>query len=186
MNSKKIAIFASGSGSNAENIYTYFKQHPEISVERIVCNRKTAGVIERFKNTEVRVAIITKSDLGNTDFVESLKDIDLIILAGFLVLIPSVFISHFEDKIINIHPSLLPKYGGEGMYGDRVHEAVLAHHESESGITIHYVNEQYDKGEIIFQAKVEIIPEDTIDTLKDKIHALEHEFYPIVIENLLS
>lgn len=182
---KKIAIFASGSGSNAENIYHYFKNNKNITVSTIVCNRTKAGVIDRFIETDVEILLISKEDLSTEEFINSLHEIDLIVLAGFLVLIPKELIERFPNKIINIHPSLLPKYGGEGMYGDRVHEAVLFNNEKESGITIHRVNEDYDKGEILHQAKTTLSKDESLESLKEKIHALEHEFFPLIIEKLL-
>mgnify|MGYP000843552447 CR=1 FL=1 len=183
---KKIAIFASGSGSNAENIYQYFKNSDKINISTLVCNNPQAGVIERFIDKDVEVLLIEKKDLANVEFIQDLKEIDLIVLAGFLVLIPIELIRAFPNKIINIHPSLLPKYGGKGMYGDHVHKAVIQNQELESGITIHYVNEEFDKGEIIFQAKCELNANDDLSSLKDKIHQLEMDNFPRIIAEILE
>lgn len=182
---KSIAIFASGGGSNAENIYQYFLNSKNISVKNIVCNNPKAGVIDRFLETGVEVILIEKQDLSDSEFIEDLKDIDFIVLAGFLALIPKELIAAFPNKIINIHPALLPKYGGKGMYGDHVHRAVLEHKEIEHGITIHYVNEEFDKGKIIFQEKFDVNPNDSLESIKAKIHDLEFKHFPQVIEKLL-
>ena len=179
---KNIVIFASGSGSNAENIYNYIKNNDNINISLIVTNNNNAYVIERAKKLNVPCEIITKSEFKNPEFVlNTLKEYntDLIVLAGFLLLIPEYLIN--EYKIINIHPALLPNYGGKGMYGDNVHKAVIENKEKESGITIHFVNNKYDDGKIIFQAKCEILPQDTFETLAEKIHALEYEHFPHVI-----
>lgn len=183
---KTIAIFASGSGSNAENIYKYFLDSNTVIVKYIVCNNPSAGVIDKFLATDVDVLLVEKKDLSDTEFIDNLKGIDLIVLAGFLALIPSELIVAFPNKIINIHPSLLPKFGGKGMYGDNVHKAVLANNEAEHGITIHYVNEEFDKGEIIFQKSFEVEKEDDLIKIKSKIHALEMEWFPRIIERILS
>jgi phosphoribosylglycinamide formyltransferase 1 len=179
-----IAIFASGSGSNAENIYNYFKSSENISIKSIICNNPEAGVIERFIDTDVEVILIEKSDLSDIEFINDLEGIDLIVLAGFLALIPKELIAAFPNKIINIHPALLPKYGGKGMYGDHVHKAVLENKESEHGITIHYVNEEFDKGKIIFQEKFQISENENLESIKTKIHDLEFNHFPKVIEEL--
>lgn len=184
---KKIAIFASGSGSNAENIATYFKDAENLNIECIYSNRGDAYVLERAKKLNIPIKIFNRSDFYNTKIIlDHLKDleVDMIVLAGFLWLIPAYLIDNFP--IINIHPALLPKYGGKGMYGDRVHEAVVENSEKESGITIHYVNENYDEGNIIFQAKCEILPTDSADDVASKVHALEYEYYPKVIDELLG
>lgn len=180
---KNIAIFASGSGSNAENIFNYFLDSNKITVTTLVCNNPNAGVIDRFLDTDVELLLIEKSDLSTEEFINDLSDIDLIVLAGFLALVPKELIAAFPKKIINIHPALLPKYGGKGMYGDHVHKAVLEDKELEHGITIHYVNEEFDKGEIIFQEKFEISSNENLDSLKSKIHNLEFKHFPMVIEN---
>lgn len=182
---KHIAIFASGSGSNAENIYNYF-QDSNINVKYLVCNHATAGVLTRFENKGVEILLVSKTDLKSEEFIQKLKDIDLIVLAGFLILIPPILIQSFPDKIINIHPALLPKYGGKGMYGDHVHRAVLENKEEFHGITIHYVNEEFDKGEIIFQEKFKVTGDDSLTSIQAKIHQLEFEWFPKIIEKLLS
>lgn len=184
------AIFASGEGTNAENIFKYFQNDPRIKIKLVITNKDDAGVIKRAEAFKKNVQIISREALNEythqiIEFLQT-ENIDLIILAGFLLKIPEAFVKAFPHQIINIHPALLPKYGGKGMYGMHVHEAVIAHHETESGITIHYVNEEYDQGEIILQAKCEVTAEDTPETLSKKIRALEHEYFPKAIEKLLS
>jgi phosphoribosylglycinamide formyltransferase-1 len=183
------AIFASGEGTNAENLFNYFANDPRIKIKLVVTNKDNAGVIARAENHKKNVQIISKAALENyTDkFIEFLKveKIDLIILAGFLVKIPEAFIKAFPNKIINIHPSLLPSYGGKGMYGTNVHKAVIENKEIESGITIHFVNEEYDKGEVILQVKCIIESTDTPELLAKKIQALEYEYLPKAIEKFL-
>ncbi|RME15617.1 MAG: phosphoribosylglycinamide formyltransferase [Bacteroidetes bacterium] len=183
-----ISIWASGSGTNAENITLKFKNHPFIKVKMIVTNNPDAQVIQRAEKLKKTVHIIPKNILfEKTDRVIELlqqEEIDLIVLAGFLLKIPEKIIHHFPNRIINIHPALLPKYGGKGFYGENVHKAVLANKEKESGITIHYVNEEYDEGQIIFQTKCPVHNEDTAETLSQKIHQLEYEYYPVVIEQV--
>ncbi len=183
------AIFASGEGTNAENLFKYFANDTRIKIKLVVTNKDTAGVIARAEKYKKNVQIISKTSLENYSekFIEFLKleKIDLIILAGFLVKIPESFIKAFPNQIINIHPSLLPKYGGKGMHGSHVHEAVIANRETESGITIHYVNEEYDKGEIILQAKCKVEPTDTPESLSQKIRALEFEYLPKAVETFL-
>lgn len=184
---KKVAIFASGSGSNAENIISHFKKK-HIDVEfTILTNNPNAFVIERAKKLNIKYYTFTKEELYNGIVKNILSDFnpDLIVLSGFLLLIPENIISNYS-KIINIHPALLPKYGGKGMYGNNVHKAVLENKEKKSGITIHYVNNEYDKGNIIFQKECKVTPSDTIDTLAQKVHKLEYEHFPIVIENILN
>lgn len=184
------AIFASGEGTNAENLFSYFKNDPRIKIKLVVTNRDDAGVIKRAEMHNKNVQIISKSALESyTDkFIEFLKveKIDLIILAGFLLKIPEAFIKAFPNQIINLHPSLLPKFGGKGMYGKHVHEAVIAANETESGITVHFVNAEYDKGKIILQAKCMIVPEETPESLSKKIQTLEFEYLPKAIESFLS
>jgi phosphoribosylglycinamide formyltransferase-1 len=184
---KNIAIFASGSGSNAENIVRYFKDKENLNIKCICSNRSDALVLERAKNLDIPTLVFSRDEFYSTDKILNYlreNQIDLIVLAGFLWLIPDNLIHNF--MIINIHPALLPKYGGKGMYGMKVHEAVVANRETESGITIHYVNEQYDAGQIIFQAKCRISEEDTPDDVARKVHQLEYEHFPKVIEALLS
>jgi len=186
---KRIAIFASGSGSNAQRIVEYFANHPSIKIELILSNNQNAYVLERAKKLNIPSIVFNREELkSNTGIVSFLKQkkIDLIVLAGFLWLIPSSLIAVFSKKIVNIHPALLPKYGGKNMYGMNVHETVIAAGETESGITIHWVDEFYDNGKIIFQAKCNIQENDTAEMLADKIHALEYAHFPKVIEKLLK
>ena len=190
-NSSKIrlAIFASGSGSNAEAIVAHFKNHPTIKVEMIVTNRERAGVIDRAKRLGIPYTLIPKSTFDNKDAVLKVLEeanIDWIILAGWLLLIPTYLVQSFPDRIINIHPALLPKFGGKGMYGMHVHEAVIANKEIETGITIHYVNERYDEGATIFQVKCDISATDNANDVASKIHELEMEHFPKVVEKLLN
>ena len=182
---KKLAIFASGSGSNAENIFNYFIENKEIEISLILTNNPQAGVIERANRMNIPVVIFNRNTFSKSDkIVELLKNqgIDWVILAGFLWLIPKNLIESFPEKIINIHPALLPKFGGKGMWGHHVHEAVVTQKEKESGITIHYVNEKYDEGKVIFQAKCTVNETDTADTVAEKVHQLEYEHFPKIIE----
>ncbi|HWC53553.1 MAG TPA: phosphoribosylglycinamide formyltransferase [Chitinophagaceae bacterium] len=185
----RLAIFASGTGSNAQKIIDHFRNLPDIKIALIVCNKPDAGVLKIAAKENIPTLLIEKEKFfrGNS-YVDELKQkkIDWIILAGFLWKIPDALIHTFPEKIINIHPALLPKYGGKGMYGQKVHEAVLANQEKESGITIHYVDNLYDHGKIIFQAKCEVLPDDTADSLAQRIHALEHAYYPHIIEKLVT
>lgn len=186
---RNLAIFASGSGTNAENICEYFKNDPKNSVKIILTNKKDAFVIERAKKYGIPYRIFNREEFYNQDIILNLLkdlDIDLVVLAGFLWLIPEKIINTFPDRIINIHPALLPKYGGKGMYGGRVHEAVVNNHEPESGISIHYVNKEYDKGNIIFQAKCSISKADTPEDVAQKVHQLEYKHYPAVIRDVLE
>ncbi len=178
-----LAIFASGSGTNAENIGNYFSSHEEIEVKEILSNKKEAGVHLRAEKLGIPSSTFSREAFRQDSFLERLEGVDYIILAGFLWLIPTYLVEAFPSKIINIHPALLPKYGGKGMYGHHVHEAVIQSEERESGITIHLVNEKYDEGEVLFQAKCTIDTDDTPDSLATKIHALEYEHFPRVIEN---
>lgn len=184
------AIFASGEGTNAENLFAYFANDPRIKIKLVVTNKDNAGVIARAEKYKKNVQIVSKAALEKyTDqLIEFLKveKIDLIILAGFLLKVPEAFIKAFPNRIINIHPALLPKYGGAGMYGMHVHKAVIGNKEKESGITVHYVNEEYDKGEIIIQEKLEIAPEDTAEVLAEKIRKLEFEHLPKAVEKFLG
>ena len=184
---KNIVIFASGSGTNAENFIRYFNQPDSIGkVSRIFTNNADAGVITRAGNYRVPVTVFNRVSFKSESFLEQIGRPDLIVLAGFLWLIPDYFIKAFPGKIINIHPALLPKYGGKGMYGSRVHESVIENNEKQSGITIHFVNEKYDEGEIILQARCSVSPEDTPDSLAQKIHQLEYAYFPITIKTLLT
>ena len=185
---KKIAIFASGSGTNAEKIIEYFKDHSSATVSLLLSNKKDAKALERAAKHGVQTRIFNRTELYETENILHLleeKKIDLIVLAGFLWLIPENLVDAYPYRIINIHPALLPKYGGKGMYGSRVHEAVIESGDKESGITIHYVNPEYDEGKIIFQAKCNVDPDDDPDSLAQKIHQLEYEHFPKVIENLI-
>ena len=186
---KKIAIFASGSGSNAENIINYFQNDAENVVKIVFCNKPNAYVLERDKRLNVPTFVFGREDFYHSDMVlNELKrlDIDMIVLAGFLWKVPDAIIEAYRERVVNIHPALLPSYGGKGMYGMKVHESVIAAGEKESGITIHYVNDHYDEGATIFQARCEITPEDTPDTLAEKVHALEYEHFPRVIKEVLE
>ncbi len=184
---KNIIILASGSGTNAENIAKYFKKHPFISVKMVLSNRGKAKVLERAKKLGIDNSFFSKEDIyKDTKLLKKLnKNADYVILAGFLLKIPSNIINAFPNKIINIHPALLPKYGGKGMYGMNVHNAVIENNEKESGITIHFVNENYDEGAIIFQKKVKITDFDTPKSLAEKIHVLEYEHFPKEIEKII-
>lgn len=185
---KKIAIFASGNGSNAQRIAEYFNDNEDVEISMILSNNKNAFVLERANNLNIASFVFTRDDLYQSDKIIRIleeKSIDLIVLAGFLWLVPANLIKAFPNRIINIHPALLPKYGGKGFYGSRVHEAVLKNNDKESGISIHYVNEKYDDGQIIFQAKCPVEKNDTSESLAHKIHQLEYKYYPGVIENLL-
>lgn len=184
----KIALFASGSGTNVENIANYFKNHSEIECTLVLSNKKDAFVLERAKILDIPSVVFNREQFKNTSEVVNIlieHDIDLVVLAGFLWLIPENLIAAFPNKIINIHPALLPKHGGKGMYGNKVHEAVVANNENESGITIHFVNEHYDEGTTLFQAKCEVLPTDSPDDVAKKVHALEYEHFPLIIEKLL-
>jgi formyltetrahydrofolate-dependent phosphoribosylglycinamide formyltransferase len=184
-----IAIFASGTGSNAQKIIDHFRNHASIQVSLIICNKRGAGVLSIAEKENIPSLVIEKEPFFSGDaYTGKLKEakIDFIVLAGFLWKIPTALIKAFPGRIINIHPALLPKYGGKGMYGNRVHEAIIANGEAESGITIHYVDEIYDHGQIIFQAKCPVLPNDTAITLAKRIHRLEHAHYSTVIEKLLS
>ncbi|MEM9930780.1 MAG: phosphoribosylglycinamide formyltransferase [Bacteroidota bacterium] len=181
-----ITIFASGTGSNARKIVEHFKTHPDIRVNRVVSNRQTAAVLEMAATHGITTQVIKRSYFYDTqDILQDLADTDLIVLAGFLWLIPAYFVQAFPNKIINIHPALLPKYGGKGMYGMNVHRAVEAAGEHESGISIHYVNEHYDEGQIIFQASCALEKGDDASVIATKVLALEHQHFAPVIEQLL-
>lgn len=183
-----IAIFASGNGTNAENMIQYFSSHPQISVKIVLCNNPNAGVIRRTEYYNLPVYIISNNDLYKAEKILNIlkkKRIHFIVLAGFLKKIPKEIIDKYKNKILNIHPALLPKFGGKGMYGEKVHKAVLEAGEKESGITIHIVNENYDEGEIIFQAKCKIDKLDNVQTLSAKVHKLEYEYYPAVTEQYI-
>lgn len=182
MDKIRLAIFASGNGTNAINIINYFKNHETIQVERVYSNKLSAPVLEKAKNLGLDTVFFHMREMKSLTFPTKLEGVDYIILAGFLWLIPKHTIKAFKNKILNIHPALLPKFGGKGMYGMYVHRAVIEAGEKESGITIHKVNKDYDEGEIVFQAKCSIDEADTPESLAEKIQELEYEYYPRVIE----
>jgi phosphoribosylglycinamide formyltransferase-1 len=185
----RIAIFASGAGSNAAKIIDYFRSHQDVAVALVVSNKPGAGVITIAEKEKIPVLIIDKEQFfrgdGYVPFLRS-KNIDFIVLAGFLWKIPSTILSAYSNSIINIHPALLPKYGGKGMYGLNVHASVLSSGDHETGITIHYVDEHYDNGDVIFQEKCDVSPADTPETLAEKVHKLEHKHFPRVIEQVVN
>ena len=185
---KKLALFASGNGTNVQRIAEYFSKNENVEISVVLTNNPDAGVLKRTAKLGITSVIFNRNDFYKTDKILNILralDIDFIVLAGFLWLVPTNILKAFENRIINIHPALLPKYGGKGMYGSKVHEAVIADNEKKSGITIHYVNEKYDEGQIIFQAEVMIDENDTPETLANKIHSLEYKHFPEVIENVL-
>ena len=185
----KIIIFASGSGTNAENIIKFFQKSNNTEVAAVFSNRRSAGALKRAHNLNVKALLFDREAFYNSnEILNIIKDIDpdLIVLAGFLWLFPSNIIREFPNKIINIHPALLPKHGGKGMYGSKVHETVISEGDKESGITIHYVNEKYDEGQTIFQASTKIEADDTPESLARKIHELEYKHFPEVIQQLLE
>lgn len=185
---ERIIILASGSGSNAENIINYFKESQKVSVVCVLTNKVNAGVFDRCKRLGVDCFYYSKADFTSNNTVLSLlkESADYIILAGFLLKIPESIVDAFPDRIINIHPALLPKYGGKGMYGMHVHRAVKANNESETGITIHFVNKYYDEGAIIFQAKTILETTDSPEDIAQKIHVLEYEHFPRIIEKVIK
>ncbi|MPQ48695.1 phosphoribosylglycinamide formyltransferase [Marinifilum sp. N1E240] len=185
---KRVAVFASGSGSNAENIVRYFMDKPNIEVSIILTNNPNAFVLDRAKSLNIPSLVFNRADFSKTDKIVDVlieKKIDLIVLAGFLLLLPPRLIDAFPNKIVNIHPALLPKFGGKGMYGMNVHNAVVENKEKESGITIHMVNEKFDDGKIVFQAKCVVEESDTAEDVAEKIHKLEYEHFPKIVEQLL-
>ena len=185
---KRIVIFASGSGTNAENIIKYFQRTQFAEVVRVLSNKKDAKVLERAERLGVNTVSFTKEELFfENGVLEILKEVepDIIVLAGFLLKFPEIILKEFPNKVINIHPALLPKYGGKGMYGNYVHEAVINNKEAETGITIHYVNENYDEGAIISQKKVTLSKNETPETVAEKVHILEYEWFPKIIEEVL-
>jgi len=186
--SAKMAIFASGSGSNAENIALYFKSNPTAEVSLILANKADAYVLERASKLGIPSAVFDRKQFYETESVLEMlreKHIDLLVLAGFLWLVPDYLLKAYPGRIVNIHPALLPKYGGKGMYGEKVHQAVKASGDIVSGITIHFVDEHYDEGRILFQATCEVTPDDTPDSIAQKVHRLEYEHYPKEIEKLV-
>ncbi len=185
----KIAIFASGNGTNTEEIIKHFQNHEHIEISLILTNSPKAFVLQRAENHNIPYFVFTREMFykeNTVDEVLKLNKIDFIVLAGFMWLIPGPFVTNFKNKIVNIHPALLPKYGGKGMYGSHVHEAVVKNKEKESGITIHWVNEKYDEGNIIFQAKCNVDSSDTAEDVAGKVHQLEHVFYPRIIEKVIK
>jgi len=185
---KKVIIFASGSGSNALKIFEHFNNNQNIIIDSIYCNNPRANVINVFQKLSIKTVLFNKKELYEGAFLEAIisTNPDLIVLAGFLLKIPEKMVSVFENRIINIHPSLLPKYGGKGMYGLNIHKEVLLNKEKFSGLTIHYVNKEYDKGAVIFQKKIKINEEETPESLSSKVLKLEHENYSLIIEKILS
>ena len=184
-----IAIFASGSGTNAENIINYFSERDDIVIQLVLSNKKDAFVLKRAKDHNIPAYIFSREEFYNTQHIlDQLQKhkIDFVVLAGFLWLVPDYITKAYPNRIINIHPALLPKYGGKGMYGHHVHEAVINAGEKFSGITIHYVNSEYDSGDIIFQATCEIAPGETPESLAEKVHELEYRHFPEVIDHLIS
>ncbi|WP_405247789.1 phosphoribosylglycinamide formyltransferase [Cellulophaga sp. Asnod2-G02] len=185
---KRIVLFASGSGSNVENIVQYFQDNSEVTVAAVFTNKSDAKVLDRCKTLKISALYFNRTSFYDTDcLLDILKGMkpDLIVLAGFLWKIPEKLVQSFPNKIVNIHPALLPKYGGKGMYGMNVHNAVKANNEQETGITIHFVNENYDEGAIIKQEKTQIAPEDSADDIAKKIHELEYKHFPKVIDQIL-
>ena len=188
LNMKKIVIFASGSGTNAENIIKHFKNSSAGTVVSVFTNNPKAYVIERAKYFLVPTEIFTKQELIEGEVLQKLNTIqpDLIVLAGFLLKFPESIVETYSNKIINVHPALLPKYGGKGMYGMNVHKAIVENKEKETGITIHFVNENYDEGNIIFQKKVTLLITDTPEVVAEKIHELEQQYFPSIVEEVLN
>jgi phosphoribosylglycinamide formyltransferase-1 len=185
---KRLSIFVSGNGTNLQRIAEFFADKKDVEIVNVVCNNPKAYSIERAKNLGIPLRMITKEDFRSEAFIKELQNlhVDLIVLAGFLWKIPEDLVKAFHRKIVNIHPALLPKYGGKGFYGEHVHEAVVAAKEEQSGITVHYVNEIYDSGEIILQARVSLDEKETPDSLAAKIHHLEQAYFPIAIEQVLK
>lgn len=185
----KLVIFASGTGTNTERIIEYFKDDPEVEITAVLSNKSTAPVLKKAERNAIEAISFDRNAFYKRDEVFDLLknyDPDLIVLAGFLWLMPERIVSHFAGKMINLHPALLPKYGGKGMYGQHVHRAVIANNEEESGITFHYVNEAFDEGEIIKQVKMDVNAGDTPEDVADKIKSLEHAYFPKVINDLLK
>lgn len=183
-----IAIFASGGGSNARKIMEHFEGHPSVKIVLVVSNKADAGVLSIAQEFGIEHLIISKSMLYDSEFMlNQLKKhgVGFIVLAGFLLLVPTYLVEHFEQKIVNIHPALLPKFGGKGMHGSHVHEAVRAANETETGITIHFCNAAYDEGSIVFQARCPVLTEDTPKDIARKVLELEHHFFPKIIEKLV-
>jgi len=185
---KKIIVFASGSGTNAENIIKYFAASKIANVVSVFTNNASAKVIERAKNHQIPVEIFSKNELLDRNVLQKIQEIDpdLIVLAGFLLKFPEHIVEQYPNKIINIHPALLPNYGGKGMYGMHIHRAIVNNKEKETGISIHYVNENYDEGGIIFQQNIALTEDDTPETVAEKIHELEQKHFPEIIQTILE
>lgn len=183
-----IAIFASGTGTNAENIARYFESKPKDKVTLILTNNPEAGVLKVARQLQIPAFVFSAKQLEDGTVLAILRQqaIDFVVLAGFLKLIPEHVIEAYDKRIVNIHPALLPKFGGKGMYGSRVHQAVKDAGDAETGITIHYVNKNYDEGDIILQVKETVRPKDSIEEIQKKVHQLEYNYYPEVIEDLLD
>lgn len=185
---KGVVLFASGAGSNAANIMHYFRKHPHIEVRLVVSNNPAAGVLQKAEAEDVPALVFTAEDWKDTDTILSILDAfhpDLIVLAGYLALLPPAFVAHYAGRIINLHPALLPAYGGKGMYGRRVHQRVAEHGEKESGITIHEVDAEYDHGKILFRKKIALLPGDDADAIEKKVRGLEYKWLPLFIESML-
>jgi len=188
MEKKRLALFVSGTGSNAKNIITYFEKHEDIEVALVMTNKSDSPIIEYTLSKSINLVMCSNEQAMNADFLSTMcsaHSVTHVILAGYLKLIPADFIQRYSNCIINIHPSLLPNYGGKGMYGDYVHKAVLENKEEQSGITIHEVNEHFDEGRFLAQFHCKIDSNETLDSLKEKIHYLEHSYFPVVIEKTL-
>lgn len=186
---KNIAIFASGTGSNAKKITHHFKHHTEINVSLIISNKPTAKVLIMAEEEGVPTVVISKKEFGDESYIlKKLNEysIDYVVLAGFLWLMPKYFVVAYKNRMVNIHPALLPKFGGKGMYGMNVHKAVREASEKESGITIHFVNGQYDEGDIVFQKSCSIATDDSPQKIAEKVLSLEHKYFPVIIEELVS
>ena len=186
---KKVAIFASGAGSNAQNICNYFVDSSDIEVVLICTNKQEAFIVKRANKLNIPIYIFTKHELNNFVYLHKKLQsvgVDIVVLAGFLLKLPTIMIDSYPNRIINIHPSLLPKYGGKGMYGNNVHRAVIENKETESGISIHFVNQKYDEGKIILQKKCVVSNNETMETLMQKIKKLEHNYFPITIEKIIK
>ncbi len=182
-----IALFASGSGTNVENIANHFSNNSSINISCVLCNKPNAYVLTRAARLNIDFMLFSREDFNNSEKILTYlnsKNVNLIVLAGFLWMIPQYLIENYPNRIINIHPALLPKYGGKGMYGDTVHKAVFESKESKTGITIHYVNNKYDDGEVIFQKSISINKSDTPETIANKVHELEYKYYPVIIEKI--
>ena len=188
MEKKRLAIFASGSGSNAINLIKYFGKHPLIETAFVLTNNAKAGIINKAERAGVKIIVLTNTDVSSSTVLDPIckeENVSWIVLAGYLRLVPSNFIDRFENKIINLHPALLPKFGGKGMFGQNVHRAVVESGEKESGITIHFVNKEFDKGQIIAQFRCNVSQEDTAEDIDKKIRVLEQSYLPVVVENTI-